>query len=287
MKNMNTEWLNAFVTFSQAASLEAAAISLKTTQPTLTRQLKGLEEALGVTLFSMQGRKKVLTQAGRDLLNEIRPRFEGLTDSVQRALLQQSSPEKVRIRIGGRREILARYAKDINFSGNLTFEFMGHQEIVRRLIERSLDIGITYELPDSLHIGATPIFADQFVVCAPKSWSLKKQSVQKTIEFLAEEKPALLYNELMSRARPILERLKISPASLKVSRTCADWDVLLTLISAGQGWAFLPENLIKPEHEVHIWQLPKELQISTQFYLIHLKELSHFAWFKEIKKTKW
>src|SRR5258708_1123890 len=104
---MNPEWLQAFVVFSQARSLEEAAQQLGTTQPTLTRQLKALEEALGVTLFSMQGRRKVLTQIGNDLLVELRPRFQGLKDSVERVLRHQSEPERMKIRLGARREILA------------------------------------------------------------------------------------------------------------------------------------------------------------------------------------
>ena len=62
----------AFLVTAEEGSLSAAARALGLTQPTLSRQVAGLEEALGVTLFERTSRSLLLTQAGVDLLEHFR-----------------------------------------------------------------------------------------------------------------------------------------------------------------------------------------------------------------------
>lgn len=53
--------------------------ALKTRQPTISRQISGLEGALGVTLFERTVRGPTLTEAGRDLLDHVRVMGETAT----------------------------------------------------------------------------------------------------------------------------------------------------------------------------------------------------------------
>jgi DNA-binding transcriptional LysR family regulator len=62
----------AFLVTALEGSLSAAARQLKQTQPTLSRQVAALEKHLGVTLFERVGKKLVLTETGRDLLDHVR-----------------------------------------------------------------------------------------------------------------------------------------------------------------------------------------------------------------------
>ena len=72
MKAMDWNHIRAFHATAVAGSLSAAARELGLTQPTLSRQVVALEAELGVALFQRQGRKLVLTQTGRELLDHIR-----------------------------------------------------------------------------------------------------------------------------------------------------------------------------------------------------------------------
>lgn len=275
--NMNPEWLNAFVVFAQSSSLEAAAKELKTTQPTLTRQLKALEDSLGAGLFSMQGRRKVLTHIGQELLVELKPRFAGLNESVERALKHRNDPERTKITIGARREIIAAYVVKTKFPGRLLFEFLSHNEIVERLLTRRLDIGITHELPDSLNIQASPLFKDEFVVAYPKNWRLKHQSARQLLQTLSIEKPFLGYSTNAEWLKPILR--EFPPA--RVTRLCADWNIIATMISNGTGWSIAPQAQVSGQRNIEIQALPKDLSKPTQFYCIFLKELHSHSWFKD------
>lgn len=64
--------LEYFLEVAEAGSLRQAAIRLGVTQPTLTVQLRALEESLGVTLLERTRSATLLTPAGRELLPEVR-----------------------------------------------------------------------------------------------------------------------------------------------------------------------------------------------------------------------
>jgi DNA-binding transcriptional LysR family regulator len=66
--DLNLRQIRAFVTVARLNSFTRAAALLHVAQPTLTVQIRKLEEALGVRLFDRTSRSVALTQTGRDLL---------------------------------------------------------------------------------------------------------------------------------------------------------------------------------------------------------------------------
>lgn len=88
--------IRAFHATAAAGSLSAAARQLGLTQPTLSRQVQGLEADLGVTLFERRGRKLFLTQTGLELLEHIRPMGDA-ADSV--ALAASGREQEIRGRV--------------------------------------------------------------------------------------------------------------------------------------------------------------------------------------------
>lgn len=71
--------VRAFLATTEEGSFSGAARALKTTQPTIGRQISTLEGALGVTLVERSVRGLTLTQAGRDLLDHVRTMGEVAT----------------------------------------------------------------------------------------------------------------------------------------------------------------------------------------------------------------
>ncbi len=65
LTDLNFRHLLYFVAIVREGSVTAAAKKLHVTQPTISGQIKRLEEALGEELFQREGRSLVLTQAGR------------------------------------------------------------------------------------------------------------------------------------------------------------------------------------------------------------------------------
>ncbi len=78
---VNFDWnqVRAFLATAEEGSLSAAARALTLTQPTLSRQVAALEEALAVTLFERGHRTMQLTDTGLALLEHVRVMGEAAT----------------------------------------------------------------------------------------------------------------------------------------------------------------------------------------------------------------
>ena len=61
---MDTTILRHFLTIAREGSMTAAANELHVSQPTLSVQMKQLEDTLGKKVFQKQGRNLVLTEEG-------------------------------------------------------------------------------------------------------------------------------------------------------------------------------------------------------------------------------
>jgi len=71
--------VRAFLATAEEGSLSAAARALGLTQPTLSRQVAGLEADLGVTLFERGRRSMELTESGLALLEHVRAMGDAAT----------------------------------------------------------------------------------------------------------------------------------------------------------------------------------------------------------------
>lgn len=87
-KDVTFDWnqARAFLVTAEEGSLSAAARALGQTQPTLSRQVAGLEAALGVTLFERVGKALELTETGLDVLEH----FRGMGEAARSAALTAS-----------------------------------------------------------------------------------------------------------------------------------------------------------------------------------------------------
>lgn len=96
---MDFRVLNYFLTVAQEKNISKAAETLHLTQPTLSKQLKALEEELGVQLFTRGNREITLTEDGQYLVN----RGKEILSLVDTTLTNLSSKETVsgEIVIGG------------------------------------------------------------------------------------------------------------------------------------------------------------------------------------------
>lgn len=80
-KSISFDWnqVRAFLATVEEGSFSSAARALDSTQPTVGRQVTGLEEALGVTLFERTVRGPLLTAAGNELLDHVRDMGQAAT----------------------------------------------------------------------------------------------------------------------------------------------------------------------------------------------------------------
>ena len=68
---MDIKQLRTFIRVAEVGSLSQASDRLRLAQPALSRQIKMLENEIGVPLFVRHGRGMKLTEAGRQLLESV------------------------------------------------------------------------------------------------------------------------------------------------------------------------------------------------------------------------
>ena len=88
-RGVKFDWnrVRAFLVTAEEGSLSAASRALSIAQPTLGRQIKALEEELGVALFERSGRGLEITPSGKDLLEHAR----NMGDAANKLSLVSSS----------------------------------------------------------------------------------------------------------------------------------------------------------------------------------------------------
>lgn len=94
-RSVKFDWnkARAFLVTAEEGSLSAAARALGMAQPTLGRQVDGLEQELGVVLFERVGRGLTLTPSGMELLEHVRDMGEAASRVSMAALGQSQALE--------------------------------------------------------------------------------------------------------------------------------------------------------------------------------------------------
>jgi DNA-binding transcriptional LysR family regulator len=140
--------LRGFAAIARNGNFVAAAQQMHITQSALSQQMKDLGERLGLTLFERQGRRAMITDAGRYLLERIVPLIEQLDET----LLQSSSAAKGvsgRLRVGATQTYLRAIALPavlelIEQHPNLRFDMrqLPAQRLLADLLDGEIDIAI-------------------------------------------------------------------------------------------------------------------------------------------------
>lgn len=143
-----------FLTVAREGSITAAANFLHVTQPTLSRQLKDLEEELGKKLFIRSSHSIILTDEGMLL----RKRAEEIIDLVDKVEAEFHSMEETvsgDVYIGGGEseamKLIARVVKDLQvLYPNIRYHlYSGNEEDVSERLDRGLlDFGILIQPAD-------------------------------------------------------------------------------------------------------------------------------------------
>src|SRR5881396_573738 len=82
---MELRHLRYFVAAAEEQNVTRAAARLHVSQPPLSRQIRDLEDELGVALFEHGAKAVRLTEAGKAFLNEARAVLQRADDAVQMA----------------------------------------------------------------------------------------------------------------------------------------------------------------------------------------------------------
>src|SRR5947209_15356254 len=96
---LNLHHLHIFQVVAQRRSFTRAAEALYISQPAVSRQVRELEQALGVTLVDRVGHRLFLTDAGTALL-AASTRLFGITTDIEREIAERRELTRGRLLLG-------------------------------------------------------------------------------------------------------------------------------------------------------------------------------------------
>lgn len=159
---MSSNWINYhhlyyFKTIAEEQSVSRAAEKLRLGQPTLSAQLKLLEDSLGVSLFERQHKKLILTEQGRVALDYARNIFRMGSEMVE-VLNDRLKPAKPSLCIGAldsvpKQVVLLMVKAALKVSPcQVTLVEGKADELLRELTAFRVDLLVTNFIPASLNV---------------------------------------------------------------------------------------------------------------------------------------
>jgi len=252
--------LEYFLEVADAGSLRQAAIRLGVAQPTLTVQLRHLEEALSVTLLERSRSATHLTPAGRELLPNARQLLNQWRNLIESAhLLGDATDSTYRLRVP---PTLGPYLLP-TLLPFIHKQFTRLRLHVREEVPDNLLKGLeegTYDLilgpiPES---GASferePLFREPLLLASPAEMQLNTGSDLRESDLSGLEVLALDERHVLRRE---VERIcEQTGARLNRDFEGTSLDTLRQMVVMGMGLAFLPGLYVRSE--IH---RPEELRV--------------------------
>jgi len=196
---MDFRQLRYFVAVYEEGHVGRAAERLSLSQPALSQQIRQLEQALEVSLFERSNRRLLPTLAAHTLYNHALPLLDGLRQA--RDALRSFKGQALRtLAIGVLQTVrpslvprlLERVRKAQPHLIVQLYELSG-LDIERRLLNGSLDIGISYLAPRQPGLHGLPLYEDELQLVIPNDHALK--DFKKVSLSQAAELPMLMLGE--------------------------------------------------------------------------------------------
>src|SRR5215469_5665119 len=205
---MNHAQLRAFHAVASEGSFTRAAAALHVTQPTLSGQVKALEEAFGVRLFDRRGRKVAPTELGRELLGLTRRLF-ALEAEAEQLLSAARGLSKGHLRIGADAPYhvtaaLAAFTR--KYPGiQLSLTVGNSAELGHDLREHKIDVAVLANIAGEPSFFAQPLRRDRLVAFVARShpWAKRRRLELGELGELCSQR--LVLREQGSATRHVLE----------------------------------------------------------------------------------
>ena len=241
---MNLRDLKYLVALADLRHFGKAAAASFVSQPTLSTQIRKLEDELGVALVERAPRKVMLTAAGQDVVQRAR-RIVAEVEQMKESARRSQDPGSGTLRLGVF-PTLGPYLLPHVVPGlrerfpelELLLVEEKSDALLQRLREGKLD-AILLALPlhdDQLH--AEPLFEERFVFAAPKQHPLAGNDVLSMAQ-LSDETLLLLEDGHCLREQA-LDVCRLSGAQEKSGFRATSLETLRQMVAAGVGVTLLP-----------------------------------------------
>ena len=184
--------INYFLAVAEDLHFRKAAERLFISQPGLSRQIKNMEESLGVVLFERHNRKVILTRAGEYLKKELTINLKNIEHTLNHAkLLNDGKSGDLKFGYVGSamQEIIPNLLmKFKNDYPNIVFSLkeMDNHKQIEKLLSYDLDLGFVRldRVPRGLTI--QPIVKESFCLVLPENHQITNDNFKSLTQFKEE-----------------------------------------------------------------------------------------------------
>jgi LysR family transcriptional regulator, hydrogen peroxide-inducible genes activator len=247
---MNLRDLHYFVALAEHRHFGRAAEACFVSQPTLSTQVRKLEEELGVTLVERAPRQVMLTPAGRDIAARAR-RIVDDVEQMKESARRSQDPEAGTVRFGVFPTLGPYLLPHVVPNVRARFpqlELLLVEEksdvLLARLHEGRLDAALLAlpVLDEQLHVEF--LFEEPFVLAVPQGHPLAQRS-SLSLKELANERLLLLADGHCLREQA-LDVCQLAGASEKAEFQATSLETLRQMVAANVGVTLLPTLAVKP-----------------------------------------
>ena len=164
--------LRAFHAVASEGSFTRAAAALNVTQPTLSAQVKALEESYGALLFDRRGRRVQATELGRQLLAVTR-RYFGLETEAEQLLAATRGLRGGHLRVAAdapQHVMAALSAFNCAYPGvRLSLSIGNSDEVLHELLDHRSDVAIIADLEPDPRLFLRPLRRDRLIAFVERS----------------------------------------------------------------------------------------------------------------------
>lgn len=252
--------LKAFMSVVESGSYTKAAQKIFVSQPSLSKSIKKLEDALDVSLLDRSTRHVVLTDAGKIVydqgkkilytMSETKLLLEDL-QNVQTGHLKIGMPPLV-----GRMffPTIARKFRTAYPAIELELVERG-AKLVGTMVENSeVDVGFVVLPSDLSKFHVQPFIEDVFCLYIHENHPLAKQSALSLKQL--EHESFILFTEEFSLHDLIIKTCKQAGFQPKVSFKSSQWDLMMELVASQLGVTLLPQSIFHKQAHPNIKLVP-------------------------------
>jgi LysR family hydrogen peroxide-inducible transcriptional activator len=246
---MELHQLRYFVAVAQAGNFSRAAERCHVSQPSLSQQIQKLERQFKQPLFHRLGRKAVLTDAGRLLLDRAMSILASV-DDAERRLRAGDDASSGRLAIGAIPTI-APYVLPPTLKAFTRHcpeaELIVREEttanLVPAVVEGELDLALVALPLAEPHLEEEPLRTEPLLLAMPANHPLRDRK-RVTVRDLADERFILL-GEMHCLADQVLNFCRAHECQPFIACKSAQINTIQQLIALGQGVSLLPEVAAK------------------------------------------
>jgi aminoethylphosphonate catabolism LysR family transcriptional regulator len=245
---MRLAHLRSFFAVARHRGFTAGARALHVSQPTVTAQVRALEETYSIELFTRRGRNVALTAAGEALYGIAERIFEQEEEAL--ALLQNTGELRAgRLRVGAVgpyhvMEMLAAFHAR-HPAIELAVSLGNSEQIVAGLLDRSTDVAVLAQYAHDARLHFVPFRSHRVVLFVPKGHRLARRRGVRLAELASEP---MIVRECGSTTRKAMEdALRNAGVSPPIAMEIGSREAVREAVIRGLGIAAVSEIEFVPD----------------------------------------